>query len=265
MVGCGELTLITSLISNFFVSLGMEYKRCSKCKDVKSIKEFLEDKTRKDGLYPQCKKCVSEYQKKYRSKNKDKLKKRHKEYLELNKQARSEYQKKWQKDNRENIKKQRKQYRENNKLKIKKSDQEYSKSHKQELKEKNKKWRDKNIEKIREAKNERYKNDVVFRLNHNISNGIRKSLRRNKNGNHWECIVGYDCKELKDHIEKQFKEGMTWELFLEGKIHIDHRIPVSIFNITSIKSKGFKMCWALDNLQPMWAEENMSKHNKILY
>ena len=66
-------------------------------------------------------------------------------------------------------------------------------------------------------------------------------------------------------IEKQFRNGMTWELFMQGKIHIDHRIPKSLFNIQGIKSKGFKACWKLENLQPMWAEENMKKGNKILY
>lgn len=97
----------------------------------------------------------------------------------------------------------------------------------------------------------------------NISGAIYRSLKGNKNGCHWESIVGYDCQELKTHLESQFKDGMTWENY--GKWHLDHIAPISIFNITSTKCKGFKKCWELSNLQPLWAKENISKSNKIFY
>jgi len=57
--------------------------------------------------------------------------------------------------------------------------------------------------------------------------------------------------------------GMTWEKYLKGEIHIDHIIPISLFNIISIKSKGFKKCWSLENLQPLWAKDNLKKKNKL--
>ena len=46
---------------------------------------------------------------------------------------------------------------------------------------------------------------------------------------------------------------------------LDHKIPVSLFNIKGIKSKDFKQCWALENLQPMWEKENIKKSNNLLF
>lgn len=91
---------------------------------------------------------------------------------------------------------------------------------------------------------------------------VRESLQKGKEGRRWETLVGYSLDELKTHIEKQFKSGMTWENY--GSVwHIDHIIPVSIFNFNTHDDIDFKRCWSLSNLQPLWAKENMSKHNKI--
>lgn len=57
-----------------------------------------------------------------------------------------------------------------------------------------------------------------------------------------------------------FQPGMTWENY--GKWHIDHKTPDSWFQYNSINDDGFKKSWALENLQPMWAKDNLSKGNK---
>jgi len=105
------------------------------------------------------------------------------------------------------------------------------------------------------------RNDPIIRLNENISANIRHSLKRNKNGWHWEGLVGYTLEDLKKHLESQFKDGMNWENY--GEWHIDHKIPISYFNIISSKSKGFKKCWNLENLQPLWSFVNLKKNNKL--
>lgn len=40
-------------------------KQCSKCKEIKSLDHFYKNKNYKDGLYYQCKTCVSIYMKEY--------------------------------------------------------------------------------------------------------------------------------------------------------------------------------------------------------
>lgn len=65
--------------------------------------------------------------------------------------------------------------------------------------------------------------------------------------------MGYSATDLKKHIESQFEEGMTWDNW--GEWHIDHKRPVINFD------KNEKQCVvnALDNLQPLWAHENLTK------
>lgn len=68
-------------------------------------------------------------------------------------------------------------------------------------------------------------------------------------------MLGYSANELKSHLELLFKEGMTWENY--GEWHIDHIKPVSLFE----DFEDIKLVNALDNLQPLWANENLSKSN----
>lgn len=79
----------------------------------------------------------------------------------------------------------------------------------------------------------------------------------------WAKILGYTPDELKAHLEKQFTKGMSWER--KSEIHVDHILPVSSFNITSIDHPDFHACYGLQNLRPMWAKDNMSKGKKILF
>ena len=74
-----------------------------------------------------------------------------------------------------------------------------------------------------------------------------------------KTLIGCTSIELKAHLEKQFKEGMTWENY--GKWHVDHIVPCASFNF-SIPEEHYK-CLNYKNLQPLWAEENIKKGNNI--
>jgi hypothetical protein len=54
---------------------------------------------------------------------------------------------------------------------------------------------------------------------------------------------------------------MTWDNY--GEWHVDHIKPISSFKITEIGDKEFMSCWSLENLQPLWGEENIRKSNKL--
>ena len=107
----------------------------------------------------------------------------------------------------------------------------------------------------------RHKDIPMFKLNHAISNGTRRSLRGNKFGRHWESLVGYTVDDLEKHLEPLFTVGMTWENY--GDWHIDHIIPIALWQYSSYEDREFKQCWSLANLQPLWAEENIKKGSKI--
>jgi len=120
----------------------------------------------------------------------------------------------------------------------------------------NKKWCKNNPDKIKTI-NARRRSTPFGKINHSISSGMWASLKGNKKGYHWETIVNYTLDELIDHLERQFMPGMTWNNY--GKWHIDHIIPVAVFNFTSPDHDDFKRCWALSNLCPLWAIDNSIK------
>jgi hypothetical protein len=72
--------------------------------------------------------------------------------------------------------------------------------------------------------------------------------------------LGYKPEDLIKHLESLFQLGMTWDNY--GQWHIDHVVPESWFLYISEDDEEFKKCWALSNLQPLWAKQNIDKSNK---
>lgn len=68
-----------------------------------------------------------------------------------------------------------------------------------------------------------------------------------------------DFQEVINHLVSQFREGMTLDNY--GQWHVDHIKPCSSFNLLDVEEQ--KKCFHYTNLQPLWAEENISKGNKI--
>jgi hypothetical protein len=98
------------------------------------------------------------------------------------------------------------------------------------------------------------------RLRHNIKNAVGGKLKNHGGKKYWasiDKILPFKIEELEARLESMFKPGMTWENM--GKWHVDHIKPDSSFEYTSYEDQGFKDSWALTNLQPLWAEENLSK------
>ena len=193
---------------------------------------------------------IKEYKRRWHIANAEKVRNKAKKWREDNPEKYKQQMKKWAEENSDKIKKDSKKYRENHKKEAKKYAKKYQQENKIKLRKYQKKWM-----------REKLQNDPVFRLNNNMRRDIGRSLKGNKNGQKWESLVGYDTKQLKEHLEIQFKNGMNWDNY--GKWHIDHKIPTSLFNITSEKCKGFLKCWALENLQPLWDKDNFSKRDKL--
>ena len=145
---------------------------------------------------------------------------------------------------------------------------DWQKDNRDRLNDYHQKWREKNIDKHREYKRKYEKHrkdtDPLYKLISNFRTAIYQVLKESnveKNGHYFD-ILGYTPEELINHLEKQFTEGMTWENY--GEFHVDHKLPISSFNIKEIGDEEFMKCWSLDNLQPMWGEENIRKSNKVL-
>ena len=125
--------------------------------------------------------------------------------------------------------------------------------------------KEENKQKKRDWMRDRRKTNIHYKLKKNISNGIWVKLVRyrgfKKDRKVAECLP-YTINELKEHLEKLFKDGINWDNY--GKWHIDHKIPDSSFTYSSTKDEEFQKSWALSNLQPMWGVENIRKGNKII-
>jgi len=215
-----------------------------------------------DKYYKNNKSKIKEYNKIYYNSNRDEISEQQKEYYNNNIEKRKKYNEK----NKEEIKIKKKKYRKKNREKLKKYQDEYVEKNREKLKKYEKEYVKKNREKINKNKRKRYKKEYIFRLNCCLSSGVRQSLKfnnLNKNGRHWEDLVGYKVYELREHLEDLFKDGMSWGNHGRNGWHIDHIVPKSFFKYTSTDDVEFKYCWSLYNLQPLWEKDNISKGNKM--
>ena len=202
-------------------------KCCSKCLTIKPIEEFCTDKRNKDGHTSTCFVC-----------------------------------------NRKQSAVRSKKYRINHPEKVAAYSKEYRQSHKEYLFKLKKRWNDANKERINCTRKESLKRRISgdrnyairYYLKANISNGINYSLGGNKGGSKWEGLLNYDAQTLRLHLESKFLPGMSWEN--KNQWHIDHKRPISSFTFLSPNDPEFKECWSLENLQPLWAADNLKKGSR---
>lgn len=199
-------------------------KICKKCGVEKEISEFGKLSASHDGKRNQCKKCVNFYLKNNRSEDAN--------------QRKTLYNKLYRVKNRELINNKTKIYYEKNPDKKVKSSLEY----------------------FRQYHKNRYKIDILFKLSKILRSRLNKIIKLNninKKNSTFE-IVGCNPKELKEHIEKQFKTGMSWENYGYYGWHIDHIIPLS----SAKTEEDVYQLSHYTNLQPLWGEENFKKGTK---
>lgn len=181
-------------------------------------------------------------------------------------------------DNKETIKEYKKQFNANNKEAIKEYKKQYRLDHKEIIKENRRNYNLQNRGMINKYQRTKYENNSAFKLRQIISSSIRKILKINgmsKGGSSFIQSIGYTIQELRDHLEKQFEPWMTWHNHGKYDVktwddvdsntwtwQIDHIVPHSTFNYTSMKDQTFKDCWRLSNLRPLSAKQNIKEGNR---
>lgn len=205
-------------------------KKCFGCGQIKPIGEFYNNRRNPTGYNPRCKLCCLASQRSYNQLHR------------VGQRARS---RKWYRLHKESELERNRQSRERNKdayVAGYKKRNRLNKSYQAN-------W----------AKNKRA-TDPAYKVNQNVSRAIRLSIRGGKRGRGWESVIGYSLEMLMGNLEAKFQKGMNWNNY--GQWHIDHIRPKSSFSYVNMESQDFLDCWSLDNLQPLWATENLRKSDK---
>lgn len=127
-------------------------------------------------------------------------------------------------------------------------------------------YRKKNRRKIQINMNKYEKNrkkiDPGFKLSKTLRSRIGSALSsiKAKKKMNTMSLTGCDISFLKNYLEKQFTEGMTWQN--HGEWHVDHIIPCASFDLTQKIEQ--QVCFNWRNLQPMWKTENLEKSDKYV-
>ena len=158
-----------------------------------------------------------------------------------------------------------KEYRKRNKIPLLEAKRKYALTErgKKINAECSRRWREKNRKYSGIYSTERARRDPSYRLYKNTASALRFSLKNGLRGLRWADVLGYSVEQLSKHLERQFDDRMTWQNY--GRYwHIDHVKPQSVFNYKTSNDLEFKECWALSNLRPLEAHENMRKSNKYI-
>jgi len=211
-----------------------ENKICTNCGEDKkeqdySVSEYIQ-------ISSICKICVAYSTEEYRNKNREMLRQKAKEYRDS-----------FSEEDRSNKLEYDKLYYQNNKQEINKRHAEYV--------------------------CERIKIDPIFRFRLLVSGSIRKVFKErgvSKNKSSCWAKLPYTPEELIQHIELLFEPWMNWEnhgdyIFetwddkdpLTWKWQLDHKDPHSDFPYDSLDHHNFQLAWALSNLRPYSAKQNI--------
>jgi hypothetical protein len=228
-------------------------KKCKYCK-----KEFV---PKRNSMNFCCVKCNNAfnvrtprqflYNKKYRKDNNKKLK-----ILQKNNYIK----------NKNKILKEAKLYREKNKDRINKWAEEYRKNNIELLRKRDKEYRENNYDKYINRSRKKYykymKENINFKLAHNLRSGLRRALQRLNAKKTYSVFkyLGCSLEYFKEYIFKQFKPGMTWKNWTKDTWHLDHKRPCASFDLRNEAERY--ICFNYKNLQPLWAVENLSKSDK---
>ena len=117
----------------------------------------------------------------------------------------------------------------------------------------------------RERSAARYRNDPAYQIRIRMANAIRISLRRRSSRKigRWEELVGYTASDLRAHLVSTLPAGATWQDFMDGRLEIDHKVPLAAFNYQHAGDLDFRRAWAMSNLQLLWTADNQSKSDKL--
>jgi hypothetical protein len=230
-------------------------KKCSKCGGEFPLDQFYKHR-------PECKDCRNAATAKWKKNNPEKSMAIGAKWYKNNPEKARAKNAKWHRDNPEKARALSTKWAKNNPEKVKATRDEWKKNNRDKCRAASAKWRKNNPGYMAKYHQERRANDIDYKLKTSFTNRIGKSIKSNKQCKHSTDLLGCTPRYAHEHLERQFKEGMTWDNYGYYGWHIDHIIPLSFFDFTDYEQQ--KRAWHYTNLQPLWAEENFKKGKKII-
>jgi len=111
---------------------------------------------------------------------------------------------------------------------------------------------------------------ILGKLESRVRSSMRQRFLGKSKSNSYK--LPFNILDLKVSLSSKFRDGMTWDNI--GRWHVDHIIPLKYKNLdgsyywnqlelADYTTDTFKRAWGLDNLQPLWARDNLIKNNRI--
>ncbi len=245
---------------------GKKYHHENKEKINKRKSQYIKENKEKRNIYLKKyreihKTRINKYIKEYNIENNDKIKQRLSCYYKKNIENISKKHRKYYEENKEVINKRHKKYSEKNKEKIKLYSKKYNAidKNKERRKKREMKW----------AKARRLI-DSAYKLRKNISSSVGAFIKRRGLLKKSSITKHLNIIEIKKYLELQFEPWMNWSNW--GKYvadkwddndsstwvwQIDHIVPQASLPYDSMVHPNFKKCWALENLRPLSAKQNV--------
>ena len=215
-------------------------KQCTKCHQVRLISDFPIDKSYSSGVKARCKICTEEDKKVSLEKNKNKLRLPPPEIKEKTcsdcKAIKA--------------------------IELFDKDKSYNSGYKAYCSD----CRRKRSKSSQDKRINKYHEDAAQKMHCILRTRIQTALTKIKTKKDFPTmqLTGCDIKQLCNHIQSQFVEGMTWQNHGKGKDkwNLDHILPCRMFKLTDPHEQ--KRCFHFTNLQPLWEVDNAAKSGKVV-
>jgi len=127
-------------------------------------------------------------------------------------------------------------------------------------------WKDVEVSREYQRKVRRdHRNDGRWKIRGSHSASIRRVLTKAnvRQRKKMAELTGCSTNFLKQYIERQFTDSMTWENYGNGEANwqVDHIVPISVFDLQDEWQR--RACFHYSNLQPLWRFDNQQKSDLL--
>lgn len=242
---------------------GVLGKQCNRCLTLKPLTDYSKNGAKWDSLSEFCRACGVAYNRKNQEAiNKKNARFREKHHEVVKERVRTCVRNKRSKMAPGEMAKITREYRAKDPEKWRTYNREYAQKNATQKREHVRKYIRNNRDKINAYMRKRRAENIQFGIASRLRDRLRGILRKKKTPKAASTLelIGCDYETVRAHLESKFTEGMSWEVFLTGAIHIDHIKPLSKFDLTTPEGQKAAMNWK--NLQPLWATDNFLKSDR---